>query len=260
MPSGNNCILFANEPAYTVHHMLLALATAGAAAGLAAGGCAYAALDPRSQLFGSTLVAGRDPSEFALTYDDGPNDPWTGRLLDLLEQHRVRATFFLIGRHIRQRPDLVREIHAAGHLIGNHTVTHPWLAIVSPRRVRDELAGCNAALEDVLGAPVRFFRPPHGARRPDVLRAAHDLDLTAVLWNAMGFDWRPNISAARIAAYLERGIARSQRHQRGSNLLLHDGGHLALGADRSQSVEATRLILERHPPGATRYVTVEGWA
>jgi peptidoglycan-N-acetylglucosamine deacetylase len=244
--------------------MLLALATAGATAGLAAGGCTYAALDPQSQLFGRTLIAGRDPAEFALTYDDGPNDPWTARLLDLLSQHRVRATFFLIGRHIRQRPDLVREIQAAGHLIGNHTVTHPWLAIRSPHSVREELAGCNAALEDILGAPVRFFRPPHGARRPDVLRAARDLGLTAVLWNAMGFDWRPNITAARIAAYLERGIARNQRHGRGSNLLLHDGGHLALGADRSQSVEATRLILQRYPPnatpGATHYVTVDSWA
>ncbi len=240
--------------------MLLALATAGAAAGLVAGGCTYAALDPQSQLFGRTLVAGPDPAEFALTYDDGPNDPWTGRLLDLLAQHRIRATFFLIGRHIRRRPDIVREIQAAGHLIGNHTVTHPWLAVQSHRRVREELAGCNAALEDVLGAPVRYFRPPHGARRPDVLRAARDLGLTAVLWNAMGFDWRPNITAARIAGHLERDIARNQRRHRGSNLLLHDGGHLTLGSDRSQSVEATRLILERHAPGAVQYLTVDAWS
>ncbi|HEY1808036.1 MAG TPA: polysaccharide deacetylase family protein [Acidobacteriaceae bacterium] len=236
--------------------MLVALATAG----LAAGACTYAAMDPQSQIFGRTLVAGHNPAEFALTYDDGPNDPWTGRLLDLLAQHHLRATFFLIGRHVRLRPDLVRKIQAAGHLIGNHTVTHPWLAIQTPRRVREELAGCNAALEDILGAPVRFFRPPHGARRPDVLRAARDLGLTAVLWNVMGFDWRPNITAARIASSLGRGIARNQRRGRGSNLLLHDGGHLALGADRSQSVEATRLILERHPPNTTRYVTVDAWA
>lgn len=240
-------------------HMLVALATVGAAAGLAAGGCTYAAMDPQSQLFGRTLIAGRDPAEFALTYDDGPNDPWTGRLLDLLAQHNIRATFFLIGRYVRQRPDIVREILAAGHLIGNHTVTHPWLAIHSASRVREELAGCSAALEDILGSPVRFFRPPHGARRPAVLRAARELGLTPVLWNAMGFDWRPRISAARIVDYLERGIARNQRGHRGSNLLLHDGGHLTLGTDRSGSVQATRLILENHPPGVTRYLTVNAW-
>jgi peptidoglycan/xylan/chitin deacetylase (PgdA/CDA1 family) len=240
--------------------MLLALATSGAALGLVAGGCAYASLEPRSQLFGRTIVAGRDAAEFALTYDDGPNDPWTGTLLDLLARHGLRATFFLIGRYVRQRPELVREIHAAGHQIGNHTATHPWLALQSPRRVREELAGCNAALEDVLGQPVRLFRPPHGARRPDVLRIGHELGLTAVLWNAMGFDWRPNATAAGIAAHLGRGIRRNRSEGRGSNLLLHDGGHLALGADRSQSVDATRIILERHPPGSTRYVTVDAWA
>lgn len=239
--------------------MLLAAATSGAALGLVVGGCAYASLDPRSQLFGKTVVAGHDAAEFALTYDDGPNDLWTGKLLDLLARHGVRGTFFVIGRYVRQRPELIREIGAAGHLVANHTLTHPWLAVQSARRIREELAGCNAAMEDVLGQPVRFFRPPHGSRRPEVLRIGQELGLKAVLWNAMGFDWRRNITAAAIATHLGRGIDRNRREGRGSNLLLHDGGHLALGADRSQSVEATRMILERNRPGSTRYVTVDAW-
>jgi len=241
-------------------------AIAGAGLGVAsalvvgAGICTYASVAPQSQLFGRTLIAGHNPAEFALTFDDGPNEPWTSQLLDLLARHQTRATFFLIGKYVRQRPDLVREIRDAGHLIGNHTVTHPWLATRSPRQVREELAGCNSALEDTLGQPVRFFRPPHGSRRPDVLRAARELGLTPVMWNAMGFDWRPNITASRIATHLEQGIARNRRHGRGSNLLLHDGGHLAFGADRSQSVEAARMILERYEPGSVRYVTVNAWA
>ncbi|MGC2298223.1 MAG: polysaccharide deacetylase family protein [Acidobacteriaceae bacterium] len=240
--------------------MLAAIASASAAAVLAGSGCAYAAIAPQSQLFGRTIVAGRDGNEFALTYDDGPNDRWTSRLLDLLARHDVRGTFFLIGRFVRQRPDLVREIRDAGHLIGNHTVNHPWLAVQSPGRVREELAGCNAALEDVLGGPVRFFRPPHGSRRPDVLRAARALGLTPVMWNAMGYDWRVKTTAEAITGHLERSIARNRRLGRGSNLLLHDGGHLALGADRSQSVEATRRILEHHSPAQFRYVTVDCWS
>lgn len=238
--------------------MLALVATAGAAAGFAVAGSAYAALSPQSQIFGRTIVAGSDPREFALTYDDGPNDAWTPQLLDLLAEHDLHATFFLIGKYVRERPDLARAIRAAGHLIGNHTVSHPWLTIESPRRVREELAGCNAAIEDAIGERVRFFRPPHGARRPDVLRAARDLGLTPVQWNAMGFDWRPS-SAEQIVAHLERGIARNHRRGRGSNLLLHDGGHIAMGADRGPSVAATRLILERHAPGTIRYVTVDAW-
>lgn len=229
-----------------------------AAAGVA--GYTYAAMSPGSQIFGRTIVAGRDPNEFALTFDDGPNDGHTQRLLDVLAAHDVPATFFLIGNYVRQRPNLARAIHAAGHRVGNHTMSHPWLLLSTPRRVREELAACNAALEDALGQPVKLMRPPHGARRPDVLRAARGLGLTPVLWNAMGFDWRPRATAPQIVEHLERGIARNRARGRGSNLLLHDGGHVALGADRSQSVEAARLLLQRYPAANLRYVTADAWA
>src|SRR5580692_5349503 len=135
--------------------MLAALSTAIAATGFTAGACAYAAISPESQIFGATLIAGSNPAEFALTFDDGPNDFYTPRLLDLLAQHQVRATFFLIGNFVRDRPEIVRQIHAAGHLIGNHTTTHPWLPLLSPRRVRNELAFCNATIEDAIGQRVR---------------------------------------------------------------------------------------------------------
>lgn len=239
--------------------MIAAIASSAAAAGLVAGGCAYAALSPESQIFGPTLVAGSNPAEFALTYDDGPNDRHTPQLLDLLAEHNVRATFFVIGNFVQERPDLVKRIHAAGHVIGNHTTSHPWLPLLAPRRVSNELAFCNATIEEATGARVRFFRPPHGARRPDILRIARSLGLTPVLWNAMGYDWRRGRSATRIAESLMRGIARNQQRGRGSNLLLHDGGHTRMGADRSRSIEATRMILTRYPSGVTRYVTVDAW-
>src|SRR5690242_6801060 len=95
------------------------------AAALAAGGYHYAALWPASRIFGRSLVAGDDPAEVALTYDDGPNDPYTGQLMDVLARHQVRATFFVIGRYVRQKPNLVRALHRSGHLIGCHTMTHP---------------------------------------------------------------------------------------------------------------------------------------
>ncbi|HSY70615.1 MAG TPA: polysaccharide deacetylase family protein [Alloacidobacterium sp.] len=237
--------------------MLATLATAGAAATLAAGGYAYAAMWPTSQIFGKAIIGGRDPREFALTYDDGPNDPYTQQLLDVLATYNVRATFFLIGRFVRQRPEIARAIHAAGHLVGNHTMTHPVLLFQSPKRVREELAGCKAAIEDALGEQVRYFRPPHGARRPDVLRAARDLGLSPVLWNAMGYDWRPTTEEA-VLANLQKSIRRNQQRGQGSNLLLHDGGQAGIGEDRSHSVAATARLLESTKQ-QIRYVTIDAW-
>jgi len=239
--------------------MLATLSAAAAATGLTIGGYHYAAIWPTSQLFGRTILAGRDPDEYALTYDDGPNDACTEQLLEILARHNVRATFFLIGRFVRERRDLTRRIHTAGHLIGNHTFTHPWLLYQSPFRVREELASTNAAIEDALGEKIHYFRPPHGARRPDVLRSARKLALTPVLWNAMGYDWKPGLNPETILANLDKGVRRNRRRGHGSNLLLHDGGQASIGQDRSATVAATATLLARAQREQIRFVTVDAW-
>lgn len=238
--------------------MFIELASAGLISGLAAGGYAYAANWPTSQIFGPTLTAGNDPAEVALTFDDGPNDPYTQRLLEILTRHNVRATFFLIGRFVRLRPQIVREIRSAGHTVGNHTMTHPLLLLKSRAAVREELASCNAALEDTLGEAVRFFRPPHGARRPDVLRTARELGLTTVMWNAMGRDWTAP-PAEQIARRVQKGICVNQHRRRGSNVLLHDGGQARMGVDRGPTVAATSSLLSTWAASGLRIVTVEHW-
>jgi peptidoglycan/xylan/chitin deacetylase (PgdA/CDA1 family) len=241
--------------------MLLTLSELGIAAGVSTAAAATlinGALRPGSQLFGRTLIAGNNPNEFALTYDDGPNGRSTEPLLDVLARHNARATFFMIGRFVRQRPDIARQVHAAGHLIGNHTDTHPWLAWQSAARIREELLACNQALEDALGVPIHYFRPPHGARRPYVLRQAAELGLTTVQWNAMGMDWQP-LPADRIAANVNRGIARARKQGLGSNILLHDGFDQSMGADRSQTVRATEILLQRFHQNNSRVVTVDAW-
>jgi peptidoglycan-N-acetylglucosamine deacetylase len=237
----------------------LATSTLLAAAAAAAGTLTYAALSAQSQLFGKLLIAPRNPNEIALTYDDGPNDIATERLLEVLARNNTRATFFLIGRYVQQRPAIARAIAAAGHLIGNHTMTHPWLAWQSANRIREELTRCNAAIEDTLGTPVRYFRAPHGARRPAVLRIAHELGLTPVQWNLLPGDWKP-ISAREIADRTLSGIIRNQRQNRSSNIVLHDGGQAGLGQPRLPSVEATSLILQHYKnQPEIRFVTVDSW-
>jgi peptidoglycan-N-acetylglucosamine deacetylase len=239
--------------------MLATLSATAAAAGLTVGGYFYAGMWPTSQIFGRTILGGRDPNEYALTYDDGPNDACTEQLLEILASHNVRATFFLIGRFVRERRDLTRRIHAAGHLIGNHTFTHPKLIFVSPSRVREELTSTSAAIEDAIGAPIRYFRPPYGARRPDVLRTARELGLTPVLWNAMGYDWKPALTPETILANLDKGIRHNRERGHGSNLLLHDGGQAGIGQDRHASIAATATLLTRAKEQSIRFVTVDGW-
>lgn len=237
--------------------MLTPILSAAGLAAAATGGYAYAAMWPASQIFGRTVVAGRDANEFALTYDDGPNEPETAMLLELLAEHKVHATFFVIGQFARQRPEIVRALAAGGHTVGNHSMTHPKLLFCRHQRVHDELAGCNAAIEDALGAPVRLMRCPHGMRRPDVLRTARELGLTPVQWNVTAYDWQP-IGADRIVANVERGIELNRRRGRSSNILLHDGGQAGIGQDRKATVEATRRLLETYA-ASVRFVTPQAW-
>ncbi len=227
--------------------------------GLLSSGLMYASVWPTSQIFGRTLIAGNDSHEVALTFDDGPNDAATPELLEVLAGHRVRATFFVMGDFVRQKPEIVRRVVAAGHLLGNHTMSHPKLSVQSAARVQQELADCNAVLEDITGAKIEYFRPPFGSRRPYVLRAAREMGLSPVTWNVTGYDWNP-IGVDRILANLEHGIARNRGRGRGSNLLLHDGGHRGMGAARMDTVRAVDRLLTAHTGTATRFVTVDAWA
>src|SRR6202790_5725288 len=114
----------------------------GCTAAAAASAAGYQSMAPSGQWYGKTFAAGIPGSkQIALTYDDGPNDPHTLKLLDVLAKHSVRATFFMIGRYVQQRPDIARAVAQAGHVIGNHTFTHPLLIFESrseERRVGKE--------------------------------------------------------------------------------------------------------------------------
>lgn len=218
--------------------MLLTFAALASAA--AASYAGYAAMAPESQLYGRTLTHGPDPGQIALTFDDGPNDPHTLHLLEVLAKHQARATFFLIGKYVRQRPDIARAIQAAGHEIGNHTYSHPNLIFLSAARLRKELEDCGKALEDALGTPTSLFRPPFGGRRPNVLRTARARGLAPIMWSVTGYDWNAK-SAEFILGKVTPGLESARRAE---IVLLHDGSHLAFGTDRGYTVEATRELLE----------------
>jgi peptidoglycan/xylan/chitin deacetylase (PgdA/CDA1 family) len=223
------------------------VAGAATAAAVAAG---YQSMAPTGQWYGRTFI-GLAPrtKKLALTYDDGPNDPHTLRLLEVLARRDVLATFFLIGRYARQRTDIAREILKAGHVIGNHTFTHPNLIFKTESETRKELTDCRAALQDAIGPHSALFRPPFGGRRPATLRVARELGLQPVMWNVTGYDWN-----APPAAVIEKKVSRQIRG--GDVILLHDGSHKQMGADRSQTVTATDHLITRYKSEGYEFVTI----
>ncbi len=226
--------------------MLLPL-IAGAAVAVTAG---YNTMAPRSQLYGRTLIGERRPSRrLALTFDDGPNDEHTLRLLEVLERHQVKATFFMIGDYVRQRPAIARAVAAAGHVVGNHTQTHPNLIFCSRSAVRREIEECNRALDDAGVAHAALFRPPHGGRTPAVLRTVRQMGLEPVMWSVSGWDWNPH-TPEKIAHIVHRQL------RGGDVILLHDGSHHGMGTDRSASVRATELIIQRYQSEGYKFVSV----
>ena len=146
-------------------NLLPAIVGSGAAA--AAGIAAWGAVAPSSELFGPTVRHTASPREIALTFDDGPNPAATPLLLELFDRYSVRATFFLIGKFARACPQLVKEISARGHLIGNHSHTHANLFLRTRAGIRGELARCQDAIAAAVHAePPRWMRPPYGYRNP----------------------------------------------------------------------------------------------
>jgi peptidoglycan/xylan/chitin deacetylase (PgdA/CDA1 family) len=230
---------------------MLAIGLAGVAVSAAALSAGYQSMAPTGQWYGRTFTSlARGTKQLALTYDDGPNDPHTLRLLEGLAKHNVRATFFLIGRYVQQRPDIVREVVKAGHVIGNHTFTHPLLTFKTAAEVCKELSDCRSAIQDAVGEHSNLFRPPFGGRRPAVLHVARDLGLEPIMWNVTGYDWN-----APPAAVIEKKVSSQMRG--GDVILLHDGGHKQMGADRSQTVLATDHLITRYKSEGYDFLTIQ---
>lgn len=182
-----------------------------------------AGLWPRSALLGPNLTCLPEPSaargEVALTFDDGPDPGITPHVLDLLDRHGVRATFFCIAERAARHPALVREIARRGHAVENHSNRHaPTFAFLLLAGLRRDLASAQSTLAALAGQPPRFFRPPMGFRNPLLDPVLHEMGLGHVSWTRRGYDtnlWR---EPHGIAARLTRGLAA------GDILLLHDGG------------------------------------
>lgn len=215
-----------------------------------AAAAAWGAVYPGAQIFGRTLRITGDSWTLALTFDDGPNPTVTPGLLDLLERCGARATFFVMGSRVRAFPELTREIAARGHVLGNHTETHPNLTFLSAKQLHEELGRCHEAVQATAGYRLRWMRPPFGFRGPGLGGVVRRMGYTGVaMWSKLVKDWRPQPP--------EPVIRRLRGVRGGDIVLMHDGDHRLPEGDRHHTVAALEHWLPRWKDAGIKFVTVD---
>jgi peptidoglycan/xylan/chitin deacetylase (PgdA/CDA1 family) len=191
---------------------------------------------PGATWFGGGTVHGPvDTGQVALTFDDGPNVGATRKIMAILDAHRVKGTFFEVGKAIDADPQITRALYLHGHLLGNHSYHHDQWRWLDPRY--PELQRTQDAFRRAIGTCPVLYRPPHGDRTPFLAQVVRDHHMRMVLWSASAGDWATN--DARLVA---RRILAGARP--GAILLLHDGLDGNPSANREVLVKALPLILE----------------
>jgi len=230
-----------------------------------AGLAAVGAVHPRSQLFGRTIYQTNQARKLAITFDDGPNPSITPKLLDLLDRHKAKATFFVVGRYVRESPDLTKEILTRGHLLGNHTDTHPNLFYCGPTETRAELLRCSEAIGQATWEEPRWFRPPFGFRSPWLGALVQQHRMRTVMWTLIPGDWRPKPSEwliDRMKPIAEHAQALPPKPKplpyssAGDVLCLHDGHYSRPNEDRTHTLVALEYWLPRWRDLDLEFVTM----
>ncbi|MFE2043341.1 polysaccharide deacetylase family protein [Streptomyces sp. NPDC059477] len=190
----------------------------------------------------------RDRQEVSLTFDDGPDPVYTRQVLDILARYGIQATFFCVGLHVNALPDEVRRIVDAGHSLGNHTWSHPFLPDLTARQFRLQLDRTSEAFDRAVGRVPAVFRPPYGSRTPETLTELLADGPALALWDVDSWDWaRPGPEKIATTVLDHAGP--------GSLILMHDGG-----GDRHQSVRALPAVIEGLLERNLRFVSTEALA
>ncbi len=214
-----------------------AIAATALGAVLALGGVAFVgATTPRVTWFGGLVSHGpRDSNMVAITFDDGPDPPYTLQIKDILDSHGTKATFFTVGKALDQQPDVSHALFDDGMLLGNHSYDHDAWSWLDPEYTQLQ-KNQDAFQRNGLQCPA-FYRPPHGSHTPFMAHVVGDAGMTMVTWDVSAGDWATtdgDLVARRVLDAV----------QPGSIILLHDGIDGNIGADRSVILSALPQILD----------------
>lgn len=212
------------------------LAAAGAALLVVVSVCWVGANSPTVTWFGSQVSHGpRDERRVAITFDDGPDDPYTLDVARILDARGAKGTFFEVGKAVDKRPDITRALHEDGHLVGNHSYHHDEWRWLDPRY--PELERTQRSLRRALGLCPTFYRAPHGQHTPFVTHVVGNHGMTMVGWEVSAGDWNTG-DAGLVARRVLDNV------KPGSIIVLHDGLDGNVAANRSVLLRALPKILD----------------
>lgn len=177
--------------------------------------------------------------KIALTFDDGPHPYYTEQLLDGLKERNVKATFFVLGKHAEEYPELVERMSKEGHLIGNHTYSHIQLSKRNSEAFKEELVKTSALIEELTGQEVQYVRPPYGTWDK---KFEEELNMFPVLWNVDPLDW----SSKNVAGIVQKVKSKAKEN---SIILMHD--------EYKTTVTAALQIVDELKEEGYEFVTVE---
>ena len=213
--------------------------------------CAWGFFQPKSQIFGKTYWGIKTKEKIiALTFDDGPNEPYTSQILEILNKYNIKATFFVLGENVAYYPETVQKIYNNGNVVASHSYSHQSdLSIEDKATLDKEIDWSQDIIYKTIGKYPHLFRPPHGFKSPWLISELNKDSLITIEWSDMVSDWRqPPVDE------IVNGIIKKARP--GGVIVLHDGDQTKHGSNRSQEVKALPIIIEKLQNQGYKFVTV----
>ncbi|MCR4441723.1 MAG: polysaccharide deacetylase family protein [Peptococcaceae bacterium] len=183
----------------------------------------------------------------ALTFDDGPDSVYTPQILDILNAEKVKGTFFLIGNRARLFPAVVKRMVKEGHVVGNHSMTHPNIAKLKPEQVKKELLEAESALKNLIGYRTALFRSPYGSLEPETVKLIASYGYKVIAWNVDSLDWK-SLSAEQVKYNILENV------KEGSIILQHSSG--SEKENLTGTVGALRDVIKTLKKEGYEFVTV----